>query len=589
MLRGYCKYLLQVGVPFSQSYVEETLRALSAAGAPAGRTVRGALRSEHRQREQGRDQAGHGALRAAARRRSPAATRPRSSRGAAGDRGARRQARRAGRQPRAAALKALLDRVASLDEDRILRSFIGVIDATLRTSYYIQYKDGERADGGPADYISFKFDSAQVPDLPKPRPYREIFVYGPRVEGVHLRFGPVARGGLRWSDRREDFRTEVLGLVKAQMVKNTVIVPVGSKGGFFVQAAAGPGGDRDAWFSRRRRLLQALHQRPARHHRQPRSDGKVVPRPTWCATTATIRTWSSPPTRAPRRSPTSPTASRRAHGFWLDDAFASGGSVGYDHKGMGITAQGRVGVGQAPLPRHGPRLARRRTSPCVGIGDMSGDVFGNGMLLSQAHPPAGRVRPPPHLPRPEPGCGDVVQGTRAHVQAAALELGRLRQDADQQGRRRVSALGQVDPAVTPEVTRRARHRRPTSTALSPNELMNAILKAPVDLLWNGGIGTYVKASGETHADVGDRANNALRVDGRELRCKVVGEGGNLGLTQLRPHRGGAARRAAQHRLHRQLRRRGHLRPRGQHQDPAQRRGAEEEAHAATRATSCWRR
>ena len=258
-----------------------------------------------------------------------------------------------------------------------------MIDATLRTSYYIQYKDGVRADGGPADYVSFKFDSSQVPDLPKPRPYREIFVYGPRVEGVHLRFGPVARGGLRWSDRREDFRTEVLGLVKAQMVKNTVIVPVGSKGGFFCKQAAGPGVDRDAWFNEGvacyKRFINGLLDITD----NLASTARSCIRPTSCATTATIRTWWSPPTRAPRRSPTSPTASRAAHGFWLDDAFASGGSVGYDHKGMGITAQGRAGSRSSATSAPWAATARSRTSPCVGVGDMSGDVFGNGMLLSK--------------------------------------------------------------------------------------------------------------------------------------------------------------------------------------------------------------
>jgi glutamate dehydrogenase len=203
--------------------------------------------------------------------------------------------------------------VSSLDEDRILRGFIGVIDATLRTSYYIQ---GGAQDGGPADYVSFKFDSAKVPDLPKPRPYREIFVYGPRVEGVHLRFGPVARGGLRWSDRREDFRTEVLGLVKAQMVKNTVIVPVGAKGGFFASSRRMPRRRPRCVAGRGRRLLQAFIN-GLLDITDNLVDGKVVPPPAWCATTATIPTWWSPPTRAPRRSPTSPTASpRRTASGW---------------------------------------------------------------------------------------------------------------------------------------------------------------------------------------------------------------------------------------------------------------------------------
>ena len=276
----------------------------------------------------------------------------------------------------------MIDRVASLDEDRILRSFIGVIDATLRTSYYIQYKDGKRKDGGPADYISFKFDSAKVPDLPKPRPYREIFVYGPRVEGVHLRFGPVARGGLRWSDRREDFRTEVLGLVKAQMVKNTVIVPVGSKGGFFCKQSPDPAVNRDAWFAEGvacyKRFINGLlditdnlvdgkvvhpddvvrhdarRSVPGRRRRQGHGDvlrhrqrasrartasGWTTRSPPAVRSATTTRAWASPPRARGNRS--SATSARWA------------------------------------------ATARRRTSPCVGIGDMSGDVFGNGMLLSK--------------------------------------------------------------------------------------------------------------------------------------------------------------------------------------------------------------
>ena len=216
-----------------------------------------------------------------------------------------------------------------------------MIDATLRTSYYIQYKDGKRKDGGPADYISFKFDSAKVPDLPKPRPYREIFVYGPRVEGVHLRFGPVARGGLRWSDRREDFRTEVLGLVKAQMVKNTVIVPVGSKGGFFCKQSPDPAANRDAWFAEGVACYQRFINGLLDITDNLSPEGKVAASGQRRAPRRTkIPTSSSPPTRARPRSPTSPTRIARAHGFWLDDAFASGGSVGYDHKGDGHHRRG---------------------------------------------------------------------------------------------------------------------------------------------------------------------------------------------------------------------------------------------------------
>jgi glutamate dehydrogenase len=253
------------------------------------------------------------------------------------------------------ALMALLDRVSSLDEDRILRSYIDVIDATLRTSYY-----QPDADGDLRAYIAFKFDSAQVPELPRPRPYREIFVYGPRVEGVHLRFGPVARGGLRWSDRREDFRTEVLGLVKAQMVKNTVIVPVGAKGGFFVKRLPA-GGDRDAIMAEGiacyRTFINGLLEIT-----DNLVDGEVVPPPD------VVRHDGDDPYLVVAADKGTATFSDIAngiaaeHGFWLGDAFASGGSVGYDHKGMGITAKGAGNRSSATSARWGA-TARSRTSP----------------------------------------------------------------------------------------------------------------------------------------------------------------------------------------------------------------------------------
>ena len=232
-----------------------------------------------------------------------------------------------------------LDDVASLDHDRILRSYLTLIKATLRTSYYIQYANGMRADGGPADYVAFKLDAAKVPDAPKPRPYREIWVCGPRVEGVHLRFGPVARGGLRWSDRREDFRTEVLGLVKAQMVKNTVIVPVGSKGGFFCKQLPDPSVDRDAWLVEGKecykRFINGLLDVT-----DNLVEGKVV------HPAGVVRHDDDDPYLVVAADKGTATFSdiangiAQAHGYWLDDAFASGGSVGYDHKGMGITARG---------------------------------------------------------------------------------------------------------------------------------------------------------------------------------------------------------------------------------------------------------
>jgi glutamate dehydrogenase len=288
---------------------------------------------------------------------------------------ARRNGRNAQYDSTRKALKSLLDNVSSLDEDRILRGFIGVIDATLRTSYF------QRDAGGlPKHTIAFKFDSAKVQDLPKPRPYREIFVCGPRIEGIHLRFGPVARGGLRWSDRREDFRTEVLGLVKAQMVKNTVIVPVGSKGGFIVKRPP-TDPDRDLQFAEGvacyRMFINGLLDITDNI-----VDGRIVP------PRDVVRHDGDDPYLVVAADKGTATFSdiangiAREHGFWLDDAFASGGSVGYDHKGMGITARGAW----ESVKRHFRAMGRDSQAEdftCVGIGDMSGDVFGNGMLLSK--------------------------------------------------------------------------------------------------------------------------------------------------------------------------------------------------------------
>ncbi|QSX77437.1 NAD-glutamate dehydrogenase [Lysobacter solisilvae] len=527
MLRGYCKYLLQVGVPFSQSYVEATFarypvlaRLLvevfeakfdpstgseSKAEIKAGMEVFG--------KQLAALAGGDGAMMAALLPVVEART---------GKRDAQVEATRA-------AFKSLLDRVSSLDEDRIFRSFLGVIDATLRTSYYIQYKDGVRADGGPADYVSFKFDSSKVPDLPKPRPYREIFVYGPRVEGVHLRFGPVARGGLRWSDRREDFRTEVLGLVKAQMVKNTVIVPVGSKGGFYCKQSPDPAVSRDAWFNEGvecyKRFINGLLDITDNLD----SSGKIV------YPANVVRHDGDDPYLVVAADKGTATFSdiangiARAHGFWLDDAFASGGSVGYDHKGMGITARG----GWESVKRHFRAMGRDSQSQdftVVGIGDMSGDVFGNGMLLSRHIRMLAAFDHRHIFLDPNP---DAAISFKERERLFALP----RSSWEDYDKKLISKGGGIHPRSAKSIPVSAEIRAALDidasvAAMSPNELMNAILKAPVDLLWNGGIGTYVKATSESHQQVGDRANNGLRVDGRELRCKVVGEGGNLGLTQL---------------------------------------------------------
>lgn len=519
MLRGYCKYLLQVGVPFSQSYVEETLARYPLLARMLVELF------------QARFDPGIASGKAAAKSRQEGLeTRLRALAGgdeatlkslqyvidAAGEDRARQ-----GAVTHKTLLK-LMDRVSSLDEDRILRSFIGVIEATLRTSYY-----QTDAEGRPAHCISFKFDSAKVPDLPKPRPYREIFVYGPRVEGTHLRFGPVARGGLRWSDRREDFRTEVLGLVKAQMVKNTVIVPVGAKGGFFVKRPP-VGGDRDAVLAEGiacyKMFIQGLL-----NITDNIVNGRIV------APTQVVRHDQDDPYLVVAADKGTATFSdianglAIAHGFWMGDAFASGGSVGYDHKGMGITARGAW----ESVKRHFRALggnSQTEDFTCVGVGDMSGDVFGNGMLLSE-HIRLVAAFDHRHIfldPNPEAARSfqerqrlfKMPRSSWADYDTKLISRG---------GGVYPRALKSID--ITSQV-REALGLGEEVKAMSPNELMSAVLKAPVDLLWNGGIGTYVKAASESHADVGDRANNGLRVNGGQLRCRIVGEGGNLGMTQL---------------------------------------------------------
>jgi glutamate dehydrogenase len=520
VLRAYCKYLQQVGIAFSQTYMEETLNRYPAI---AGVLIELFNAKFDPAREQldavALEQAGT-ALRREMTALIPEATqkaRPELVDGmvAVLD------------KPRAQqvdvlwdALKSLLDNVASLDDERIIKSYMDVIRATLRTSYFQLW------DGVARHYISFKFDSHLVPDAPKPVPYREIWVYSPRVEGIHLRFGAVARGGLRWSDRREDFRTEVLGLVKAQMVKNTVIVPVGSKGGFFVKKPP-VGGDRDAQQAEGiacyKMFINGLLDIT-----DNLVEGKLVP------PHDVVRHDEDDPYLVVAADKGTATFSDIAnaisteHGYWLDDAFASGGSHGYDHKGMGITAKGAW----ESVKRHFRSLNRdsqNQDFTCVGIGDMSGDVFGNGMLLSE-HIRLVAAFDHRHIfldPNPDAARSFVERQRMFKVPRSSW---------DDYDKSLISAGGGVYPRsvksipVSPEV-RAALGLRADVEHLSPNELLSAILKAPVDLLWNGGIGTYVKSSAETHADVGDRANNAIRVNGGELRCRIVGEGGNLGFTQ----------------------------------------------------------
>ncbi|RSM83478.1 NAD-glutamate dehydrogenase [Kibdelosporangium aridum] len=420
----------------------------------------------------------------------------------------------------------MIDEVTSLDEDRILRSLLTLINATLRTNYMVR-----DAEGNPRPYLAMKLDPRAVPELPQPRPRFEIFVYSPRVEGVHLRFGPVARGGLRWSDRREDFRTEILGLVKAQAVKNAVIVPVGAKGGFVVKrppAATGdPGLDRQAQLNEGiacyRMFISGLLDLT-----DNLQAGKTVPAP------QVVRYDSDDSYLVVAADKGTATFSDIAnevakdYGFWLGDAFASGGSVGYDHKAMGITARGAWESVKRNFRELGVDT-QTQDFTVVGVGDMSGDVFGNGMLLSE-HIRLVAAFDHRHIfidPNPD--------AARSYAERRRMfEL--PRSSWDDYDRSLISKGGGVWPRTTKSIPLSAEIIEALglpegTTKLSPFELMRSILLAPVDLLWNGGIGTYVKASSESHGDVGDKANDAIRVNGSDLRVKVVGEGGNLGLTQ----------------------------------------------------------
>ena len=477
VLRAYTRYFKQLGFAFSQSYVEATLNK------NAGITQKIAelfmLRFDP----------------ARAAQRDPA------------------------QQQLVHQIEVQLGSVASLDEDRILRQFVSTVLATLRTNFWQTTLSGH-----DKPYLSFKFNPREVPGVPEPKPLFEIWVYSPRVEGVHLRNGKVARGGLRWSDRREDFRTEILGLVKAQQVKNTVIVPVGSKGGFVLKNAP-PASEREAYMA----------------------EGVACYKLFLCGlldlTDNIVKGAVVPPANLVRHDVDDPylvvaadkgTASfsdyansvSYDYGFWLGDAFASGGSVGYDHKKMGITARGAWEA----VKRHFRALnVNTQTTPfsVAGIGDMSGDVFGNGMLLSH------------HIKL-------VLAFDHRHIfidptpdtASAFAERQRLfnlpRSSWDDYDKRLISTGGGVYPRSAKSITlsREARAVIGIETEeLTPVELLKAILQAPVDLLYNGGIGTYVKASFETHAQVGDKAGDAFRVNGNDLRCKVVAEGGNLGCTQ----------------------------------------------------------
>jgi glutamate dehydrogenase len=419
-----------------------------------------------------------------------------------------------------------LDEVTSLDADRILRSYLALIEATLRTSYY-KLQDQSPGPGvdGPGALV-LKLDPRTVPGLVEPRPTFEIFVYSPRLEAVHLRFGRVARGGLRWSDRFEDFRTEVLGLVKAQEVKNAVIVPSGAKGGFVCKRLPDPA-DREAYQAEVLACYKTFIASMLDVTDNIEGDRVVPP-------AGVVRRDGDDPylvVAADKGTATfSDTANEVAvrYGFWLGDAFASGGSEGYDHKKMGITARGAW----ESVKWHFAALGLNPASDdftAVGVGDMSGDVFGNGMLLSE-HIMLIAAFDHRHVfidPTPEPAASFAERQRLFALPRSSWA------DYDQA---LISPGGGVWPRsaksvpVSPQA-RTALGIDAAVSALSPDELISAVLAAPVDLLWNGGIGTYVKASAESNAEVGDRSNDAVRIDASRLRARVVGEGGNLGLTQ----------------------------------------------------------
>ncbi len=519
LLRALCRYLLQTGVPFSHAYMADTLSRHPL----IARVLVELFEARFGTAAESESEAERAAAAAQLEATCTSLVGSEPAEIVEGLIEALRDARSGGRDDRVAAcrdaLETLFDRVASLDEDRILRAFARLIDAIARTSYY---RTG--ASGQPRPWVAFKIDSGRLPDLPRPRPLVEIFVHSPRMEGIHLRGGRVARGGLRWSDRREDFRTEVLGLMKAQSVKNTLIVPVGAKGGFVTKQLP-EGGDRAAI---QREGVECYRQ--FIHGMLDITDnidqGEIVHPP------GVVRHDEADPYLVVAADKGTATFSDIAngiaaeHGFWLDDAFASGGSNGYDHKKMGITARGAW----ESVKRHFRELGvdcQSEPFTAVGIGDMGGDVFGNGMLLSRQTRLVAAFN---HLhifidPDPDP------ETSYAERERLFANPGLGWDDYD---RSCLSEGGGVWSRQAKRIALNDRIRAALDIAaeeLTPTELIRAILCAPVDLLWNGGIGTYVKASDEPDEAADDRANRLVRVDGRDLRCRAVGEGGNLGLTQ----------------------------------------------------------
>jgi len=477
LLRCYAKYLLQLGIPYSQAYMEDVLVAHAATTRLLVRQFELQFDPELSKRRRDRELREH-----------------------------------------LTAVKRGLKKARNVDEDRILRAFSSAVAHTLRSNYYVR-----DADGAPRDTIAIKLDSGEIAEAPKPRPKFEIFVYSTEVEGVHLRGGSIARGGLRWSDRREDFRTEILGLMKAQVVKNTVIVPTGAKGGFVCKDL--PDGDRDAILAKGiecyRLFISSLLDVTDNV-----VEGKVV------TPEHVVRRDEEDPYLVVAADKGTATFSDIAneisqqYGFWLDDAFASGGSAGYDHKKMGITARGAWEAVKRHFREQGLNTQKEHFT-VAGIGDMGGDVFGNGMLLSKKIQLVAAFN---HL--------HIFLDPTPDAAASYRERKRLfakgRSGWNDYDETLISKGGGVysRQAKTIKLSREVRQLLDTdATSMQPNELIRAILSMPVDLLWNGGIGTYIKASGESHTDVGDRSNDRVRVDASEVRCKVIGEGGNLGLTQ----------------------------------------------------------
>ncbi|HZH28912.1 MAG TPA: NAD-glutamate dehydrogenase [Azospirillaceae bacterium] len=418
-------------------------------------------------------------------------------------------------------LEGMLAKVQSLEEDRALRRFMNLIRSTLRTNHF-----KTASDGTPLDYLSLKLDSRGIDGLPKPRPFVEIFVYNQRVEAIHLRGGRIARGGIRWSDRREDFRTEILGLMRTQMVKNAVIVPVGSKGGFVVKRPPAPSEGREAFLNEGVACYRIMMRGMLDITDTLAADGTLVP------PTQVVRRDGDDPYLVVAADKGTATFSDIAngisqeYGFWLDDAFASGGSAGYDHKKMGITARGAW----ESVKRHFRELGLDTQSQdftVAGVGDMSGDVFGNGMLLSE-HIRLVAAFDHRHIfldPDPDPARSfaerkrlfDLPRSSWADYDAKLLSKGGM-----------IVERTAKEVKLTPEVRARLGIEDETVT---PADLMRAILSAQVDLLWFGGIGTYIRATTETDADAGDKANDALRITAADVRAKVVGEGANLAMTQ----------------------------------------------------------